>query len=287
MSEQNKTAVSSNTRGVIGTVILPDGYDLDSERVDTEIGTSKTASDGRTILVPQPADDHNDPLNWSWWKKHLVLITISFISFLPDFGTAMGSVTQIPQAKEWHIPVSTIQESVALNTMLSGVSGIAVGALSNYFGRAPTFFWMRLVTVAGVIWYAKAETFYSFFSARMLVGFFVGAGQTVSTSKLLWILSQCRWLTVTQGGLMWIRDIFFRHELPRKINIWSGFIIASWFRRTTVLQSNSIMAKVLVRPLSWTIHGIFRGVGSGLAMGVLDLRYSELCQLHAVPCIWR
>ena len=109
-----------------------------------------------------------------------MLLTISFVSFLPDFGTAFGSVTQIPQAKYWHIPVPTIQESVAINTMLSGVSGLAVVMLSNYFGRAPVFFWMKLIACAGCIWYAKAQTFESFYSARILVGFFVGAGQSVS-----------------------------------------------------------------------------------------------------------
>ncbi|KAK5128869.1 hypothetical protein LTR85_000202 [Meristemomyces frigidus] len=206
MSKETKFASSTTEPQIPIDENASSGYILDAEKLGA--GDSlKTAGDGHTVLIPQPTDDRNDPLNWSPWKKHAILLTISFISFLPDFGTAAGSVTQIPQAKSWHISVTTIQQSVALNTMLSGVSGIAVVALSNYFGRAPTFFWMRLVTIAGVIWYAKAQTFHSFDSARMLVGFFVGAGQT--------------------GGLMWIRDMFFLHELPRKINIWSAFIIVS------------------------------------------------------------
>lgn len=179
MAEQVKLA-SATTQHSSTESTSPTGYVLDAEKLSPEPGVLKTACDSNTVLTPQPTDDQNDPLNWGSWKKHAVLLTISFVSFLPDFGTAMGSVTQIPQAKAWHIPVPTIQESVAINTMLSGVSGIAVVALSNFFGRAPTFFWMRLVTIAGVIWYAKAQTFDSFYGARILVGFFVGAGQTVS-----------------------------------------------------------------------------------------------------------
>lgn len=34
-------------------------------------------------------------------------------------------------------------------------------------------------------------------------------------------------LTKEQGGLMYIQDIFYFHEHPRKINIWSGAIIVS------------------------------------------------------------
>ncbi|RMY04447.1 hypothetical protein D0867_08809 [Hortaea werneckii] len=238
MAGEEKTA---NSRFTLSTTVEENpatGYVLDADRITTDDGSLKTANDGHTILVPQPSENPNDPLNWPWWKKHAVLLTISFVSFLPDFGTAMGSVTQIPQAKAWHMSKATIQESVAINTMLSGVSGIAVIALSNFFGRAPTFFWMKVVACAGAIWYAKAQSFDSFYDARMLVGFFVGAGQT--------------------GGLMWIRDIFFLHEIPRKINIWSGFIIASPYL-------GPFMASFVVWELTWRwvywIYAILNYVG--------------------------
>lgn len=57
----------------------------------------KTSEDGH-ILYPQPSDDPNDPLNWSWRKKHLILFVISATSFLPDYGSATGAVTLIPQS---------------------------------------------------------------------------------------------------------------------------------------------------------------------------------------------
>jgi hypothetical protein len=58
----------------------------------------KLAPDGHTVLIPQPSSDLNDPLNWSWTKKHLVLIIISMTAFLPDYGSATGAVALIPQA---------------------------------------------------------------------------------------------------------------------------------------------------------------------------------------------
>ncbi|KAI7198369.1 MFS general substrate transporter [Hortaea werneckii] len=217
MAGEEKTA---NSRFTLSTTVEENpatGYVLDADRITTDDGSLKTANDGHTILVPQPSENPNDPLNWPWWKKHAVLLTISFA---------------------WHMSKATIQESVAINTMLSGVSGIAVIALSNFFGRAPTFFWMKVVACAGAIWYAKAQSFDSFYDARMLVGFFVGAGQT--------------------GGLMWIRDIFFLHEIPRKINIWSGFIIASPYL-------GPFMASFVVWELTWRwvywIYAILNYVG--------------------------
>lgn len=61
-------------------------------------GDLKTAKDGHTILIPQPSDDPRDPLNWGWAKKHVILFIISFAAFLPDYGSATGAVTLVPQA---------------------------------------------------------------------------------------------------------------------------------------------------------------------------------------------
>ncbi len=76
-----------------------EGYviDVDTEAASTE-GGLKVAKDGHTRLIPQPSDDPNDPLNWSWGKKHLILFVISWASFLPDYGSATGAVTLLPQA---------------------------------------------------------------------------------------------------------------------------------------------------------------------------------------------
>lgn len=71
-------------------------------KIDVEhhesLGNLKTANDGHTVLIPQPSESPRDPLNWSPVKKHIILFIISFAAFLPDFGSATGAVTLIPQA---------------------------------------------------------------------------------------------------------------------------------------------------------------------------------------------
>jgi hypothetical protein len=55
-------------------------------------GTSnlKTAKDGVTVLIPQPSDDPLDPLNWSWGRKHKVLLALLLPSLLTDWGMTWG-----------------------------------------------------------------------------------------------------------------------------------------------------------------------------------------------------
>lgn len=73
-----------------------DGYILDASQLSP--GSSvKVAPDGRTVLIPQPSDDPDDPLNWSQRKKHIILAVVCACTFLPDYGSATGAVTLIPQ----------------------------------------------------------------------------------------------------------------------------------------------------------------------------------------------
>lgn len=97
-----------------------EGYVLDASLGHATTRHLKTTKDGSTILIPQPSEDPNDPLNWSQTKKNIILLVISFTgawhlilplekfvfvfsvnplpAFLPDYGSATGAVTLLPQA---------------------------------------------------------------------------------------------------------------------------------------------------------------------------------------------
>ncbi|KAL8632435.1 hypothetical protein Q9189_001810 [Teloschistes chrysophthalmus] len=182
--------------------------DVDNIIVTPQQGPTelKTSEDGH-ILYPQPSDDPNDPLNWSWGKKHLILFVISATSFLPDYGSATGAVTLIPQSVEWRMSEDEVNHSTVGNLFMIGAGGIFTVAFAAYFGRLPVFFWFTVIAFATAAWCAGAGSFESFMTARILNGFFS---------------------TVAQGGgLMVIKDMFFFHEHARKINIWASFIIVS------------------------------------------------------------
>lgn len=97
-SEQGKVALEGSTNAIdhLEAAAGKEGYLLDTSRL--QAGDLKTTEDGRTILIPQPSASPLDPLNWSWGKKHLILIIISMTAFLPDYGSATGAVTLLPQA---------------------------------------------------------------------------------------------------------------------------------------------------------------------------------------------
>ncbi|KAH7095863.1 major facilitator superfamily domain-containing protein [Paraphoma chrysanthemicola] len=201
---ENVEKVPTNSQS-IGVLKDSEGYVAEVD--DEHRGILRTAKDGHTILIPQPTDDPRDPHNWSSVKKHVILFVISFAAFLPDYGSATGAVTLLPQAAIWNMTPDRVNHSQAGNVFMLGAGGVFVVALSAWAGRLPVLFYFLVIAALTAAWCAAATTFESFMAARILNGFF----STVSQG----------------GGLMFISDIFFFHERARKINIWTAFIILS------------------------------------------------------------
>ncbi|KZT37208.1 putative MFS transporter [Sistotremastrum suecicum HHB10207 ss-3] len=116
----------------------------------------KLAKDGHTILIPQPSDDPDDPLNWSPKKKYAILAVITAMSFIPDYGSSTGAVTLFQQSVLWHKTTDVINHSHAGNAFMLGAGGIFVIVFSAC---------------------ASAPSFNSFMAFRILNGFFATVAQ--------------------------------------------------------------------------------------------------------------
>jgi hypothetical protein len=81
-------------------------------------GGLKLARDGHTILIPQPSDQADDPLNWSWTKKNLILMTIGVSAFLADFQAGAAIPCILPQAAEWHMTPNQVNYAGNLNVLM-------------------------------------------------------------------------------------------------------------------------------------------------------------------------
>jgi hypothetical protein len=56
-------------------------HDIEKVSNDRHVNL-KTIKDGATVLVPQPTDDPNDALNWSWARKHKVLAVLVYCTLV-------------------------------------------------------------------------------------------------------------------------------------------------------------------------------------------------------------
>ena len=128
-----------------------------------------------------------------------------------------------------------------------GVGGLFAVWFSAYFGRLPILLFFQCISLITAAWCAAATSFTSFMTARILNGFFsvVAAG----------------------GGLMFIKDLYFFHEHPRKINIWSTALILSPF--IGPLIASLIISGTTWRWAFWVIM-IIDAVALALTVTFLD-----------------
>ena len=75
-----------------------EGYVVDPSRYPDNAARLKTSADGRFVLIPQPLDTEDDPLNWSPKKKMLIAAIIAYIAALADYTGGTAIITIIPQS---------------------------------------------------------------------------------------------------------------------------------------------------------------------------------------------
>jgi hypothetical protein len=96
------------TTGVytIRKLASPEGASEEGEKSE-----SLKMTEGGIVLVPQPSDDPNDPLNWSWLKKHSVFLALLPGCFLTDWVITYGVQLFEAQAMDWHVSKNVVQST--------------------------------------------------------------------------------------------------------------------------------------------------------------------------------
>ena len=76
-----------------------EGYILDPSCYPDNAAGLKTTPDGRFVLIPQPLDTQDDPLNWTPRKKAVIIGIIAYIAALADYTGGSAIIAVIPQAR--------------------------------------------------------------------------------------------------------------------------------------------------------------------------------------------
>ncbi len=92
-----------------------DGYILDEAAIREKYKLArdvplKKSTDGK-VLIPQPTDDPEDPLNWTRLKKALILLVIGINAATSDYSAATGASALIVQAQDWRISPNTVNHA--------------------------------------------------------------------------------------------------------------------------------------------------------------------------------
>jgi hypothetical protein len=95
-----------------GTVKLVDGTTPINRWLIVDSHQFKDKENSDIVLVPQPSDDPNDPLNWPKHKKALAFISIVFYAY---------AVTWVLGGVAFGIPLMMVDLNIDLNAAVTGL----------------------------------------------------------------------------------------------------------------------------------------------------------------------
>ncbi|GAP88961.1 putative MFS transporter [Rosellinia necatrix] len=152
-------------------------------------------------LFPVPAEDPNDPLQWTNFKKTMILIICSFYSFLANAALIGPSPYIDLWAKEFDISPTKASELISYPNLAFGFGSLIFVPLYLKIGRRPVMLISLVVFCAGIIGASQSTTYGGLMAARVIHGF----GSCV-----------CEALPVQL-----VNDIFFLHERGERIGYYT------------------------------------------------------------------
>ncbi|KAK7712369.1 hypothetical protein SLS63_012413 [Diaporthe eres] len=225
----------------------------DSEAIipGTEIVYRETDGDSTSsqelVLIPNPTDNPDDPLNWSTTWKTIVIVNqfvFVFVSILTPLSIA--PLTQIFEA-EFHKTIPQVNLLFGVAAITLGYANFIIVPLANCFGRRPIIAICGIVCILANVWQALVTSFPSFLGARVVSGLGAAANESIMPMVI------CDLLFVHQRGRS-MALYFWAYFIGIFIGpVISGSIAASsgwrWFFWVcAVLQAASLVFIIVAHP---------------------------------------
>jgi hypothetical protein len=86
------------------------------------------------VLSPQPSEDPNDPLNWSSWKKEIIIVILSLGAML-NAGTngPFLNASYFEMSLQVNRPINDLVLASGYNLLAAG----CIGPFGEFFSKLP------------------------------------------------------------------------------------------------------------------------------------------------------
>ncbi|OBT50962.1 hypothetical protein VE04_08276 [Pseudogymnoascus sp. 24MN13] len=165
-------------------------------------------SSKNVVLIPQPSDDEDDPLNWPIRKKIIIFACICLAGFAGQMSPNSNQLTFVLQ-----IPTYGKARADLLDTVAAALAGWMAGPFlftpfAGLIGRSSVILWSLVGTFACQIWAANMtgpDDFIPFTISRLICGLFGVIPAIMGTG--------------------YIMDMFFLHQRGKAFAIFEVLII--------------------------------------------------------------
>ncbi|KAI8935588.1 hypothetical protein NX059_008154 [Plenodomus lindquistii] len=163
----------------------------------------------RQVLVPQPSDDPNDPLNWSTGWKIACITSTAMVTFTQGFGPLALAPMFPALIAQFETDLAGAVQFTGICILVLGFSNFLWVPISTSFGRRPVYLASQLINIGTSIWRARSNTYGSFMGACIVNGIGAGPSETLMPeiiADIFFLHDRGKWNTlywvVYMGSLM-------------------------------------------------------------------------------------
>ncbi len=189
----------------------------------------KTTKDGKIILMPQPEESSNDPLNWPAWKRDAALLSLGIFCMVGGGMTPILAAGFTNVASTYDVSVSRVALTTGLYMMGLGVGSVFASPTAILYGKRPVYLFGAVLFIATSIWCAVSPSYNSLLLARIFQGVSVSPVECLPSAT--------------------IAEIFFLHERAYRLGIYTLLLLGG--KNLVPLVSAAIIQRLEWRWVFW------------------------------------
>lgn len=199
----------------------------------------KTTRDGAIILVPQPDESMNDPLNWPSWRRDVALLSLGFYCMLGGGMTPILAAGFDNVAATYQVTIPQVALTTGLFMMGLGIGSVVASPTAILFGKRPVYLVGIILYLLSSVWCALSPNYSSLVVARIFMGLAVSPVECLPSAT--------------------IAEIFFLHERAYRLGIYTLLLLSG-------KNLIPLVSAAIIQSLSWQ-WVFWSGAGKPLEMG--------------------
>lgn len=188
---------------------------------------NKTTKSG-ILLVPQPEDSGNDPLNWPTWKRDCALVSVGLYCAVGGGMTPILAAGFNDVATEYGVSVQSVSLTTGLFMLGMGLGSVIWSPTAILYGKRPVYLASVVLFLLSNIWCALSPNFTSLVLARIFQGIAISPVECLPSAT--------------------VAEIYFLHERAFRLGIYTLLLLGG---KNLV----PLVSAVIITELDW--HWVF------------------------------
>lgn len=184
------------------------------------------------VLVPQPSDDPNDPLNWPLWKRDLIVVLLSIASVMAVALSPILAANTLTLALFFRRDFTAIALLTGYHLLGVGVSGFLFVPFARVWGKRHLYLFGIALLILSSAWAGASRSYNSLLWARIVQGVAVAPFEALINATVgdLYFVHQ-RGIRMALSNLALFGSAFFTPIIVGKVTYtigwpWTFYMVA-------------------------------------------------------------